>query len=801
MSLVGSIIYHISLLMALSMVYFLLQKHIEKKSAVPSVVIGIMTGIIGIGVMYNPYVLLPGVVFDVRSILLCISGLTIGFIPTAIAAVVTAVYRIIQGGAGTITGVSVILCSAISGLLCRRYYFDKMVANNKQRIFILYLLGVITHLLMLLCMLLMPWETAVQVFRQTALPIMILYPVGVLLLGLLLFNHIDNLSITMSLEENEERYRNIFNNEHTVMLLVDPETQQILDANPAAVKFYGWSLDELKAKKVEDIDTLTREEIISKIEHTVSENGKSLQFKHRLASGEIRDVSIMNELITIKGKQVLFTIVRDITNAVAAQTRLEESQERLRVTLLSVGDGVITTDREGHITLLNQVAKDITGWTEDVIGKPINSIFNIVNEYSGTKVDDPIQKVLETGSIVGLANHTVLICADGARKPIADSAAPIKDNEGNILGVVLIIRDVTREKKNRQEIEYLGYHDALTGLFNRRFFDEEVRRLDTARNLPISIIIGDVNSLKLTNDAFGHARGDRLLKEMAKQISKACRCEDIISRWGGDEFIMLLPKTDEKTAESICSRIRENCSKVRMSEINFSISLGYETKSEAGTPINDVIKRAEDYMYRNKSISGASLRRSNIDSILLALHEKSPREREHSNRVGELCRAIGQAMNLSEKDIDDLGLAGLMHDIGKIAITDTVLNKEGRLTTSEWVEMKRHPEIGYRILSASNNMSYIAEYVLMHHERLDGSGYPNGADEFQIPLQSRILAIADAFDAMTSTRPYRQPVSDVSAARELIRCSGAQFDPKIVDVFVEKVLKISRDVVSEAMDA
>jgi len=343
------------------------------------------------------------------------------------------------------------------------------------------------------------------------------------------------------------------------------------------------------------------------------------------------------------------------------------------------------------------------------------------------------------------------------------------------------------------KIDYLAYHDGLTKLYNRRFFDEQLKRMNVKRNYPLSIIMGDVNGLKLTNDTFGHAVGDRLLKEMSAQITKACREDDIVARWGGDEFIILLPKTNEKTASEICDRISIHCSTIEISGANFSISLGYETKVDSTTTIIQVLKSAEAHMYRKKSIGRSGMWGNTLKTMLFTFHEKNPRERLHSNRVSELSKQIAIAMDMPEKEVSEIGLIGLMHDIGKIAIDDHILNKSEKLSKEEWEEIQRHSEIGYRILSASNNMEYIANYVLSHHERLDGLGYPSGLKADDIPLQSKIIMIADSYDAMTSERPYKDSISKEEAIEELIKNSNTQFDSKIVDVFINKVLKMTNN--------
>jgi len=481
---------------------------------------------------------------------------------------------------------------------------------------------------------------------------------------------------------------------------------------------------------------------------------------------------------------------QDITHSKQAEESLQKERKLLKTTLQSIGDGVIVTDQMGKITIVNHALEEISGWQqEEVWGRDFDEIFELKNERTLESLISPVKTVLETGDTIGLSNHTVLTRKDGKKVPIADSAAPLKDEKGNTMGVVMVIRDVEEERKKHEKILYLGYHDSLTGLYNRRFFDEEAARLDKEKNLPLSIIIGDVNGLKLTNDAFGHNMGDKLLKKMAETIKKACRSDDIIARWGGDEFIILLPHTTAQKADEICQRIKKLAEMVKMDVIDFSISVGYETKQYPEQDIQNIIKKAEDYMYRKKSIESQSMRGNTINTILCTLHEKNPMERMHSNRVRELCKNIGHALRLSEKEINDMEIIALMHDIGKIAIDDSILNKNGILNEKEWFEIKRHPEIGYRILNASHDMSNIANSILAHHEHYDGSGYPNHLSREDIPFQSRILSIADAYDAMTSERPYRSAMSRERALSEIRYNAGTHFDPYIAKVFIEQVAR------------
>ncbi|EHQ87957.1 GGDEF/HDGYP domain-containing response regulator [Desulfosporosinus youngiae] len=352
----------------------------------------------------------------------------------------------------------------------------------------------------------------------------------------------------------------------------------------------------------------------------------------------------------------------------------------------------------------------------------------------------------------------------------------------------LKVRNAIELMKRNAEIFYLSYHDCLTEVYNRRFCEEEMKRLDTKRNLPFSIIVGDLNGLKLVNDTFGHGQGDNLLKKAAGAIQSACRSEDIVARWGGDEFIILLPRTKHEEAEEIVKRIKTIYAREHVNGIHVSISFGWATKYKCEEEITKVFKDAEDDMYKNKTFENESVRSNRINTIIDTLHEKNPREEMHSKRVSELCQEIGKEIGLTDIEIRKLKVGGLLHDIGKIAIEESILNKIEKLTEQEWLEIKRHPEIGYRILSSSHETLELAEYILSHHERWNGTGYPKGLKGEAIPKIARIIAIADSYDAMTNERPYRKSLEEEAVIDEIVRNAGIQFDPEISRIFVERVL-------------
>lgn len=424
---------------------------------------------------------------------------------------------------------------------------------------------------------------------------------------------------------------------------------------------------------------------------------------------------------------------------------------------------------------------------QDIIGHTDRDLFSAAEAELFSKMD---QKMLS--GVTFRRNEERVTYPDGREVIFETLKTPYHDRDGNIIGLIGVSRDITERKHREENIQYISYHDTLTGIFNRTYFDEARIAFDQPDQLPLSVIIGDVNGMKLINDAFGPMKGDKLLQEIANILNQSAREGDIVARIGGDEFSILMPHADGQAVKTVTDRIRALCKEKRLEEfheIYFDIALGYATKSEPSDSLDKVMILAEDMMYRKKLLVQKSLHSDYLAYIKTTMFEKSNETEEHSERLARLAKKLGEAMGLSENELDELELVAMLHDIGKISVDKNILTKTGKLSDAEWQEIKKHPEVGYRIANSTSGLSHIAEYILCHHEYWDGSGYPLGLSGKSIPLLSRIITVVDAYDAMTQDRAYRKALPEDVAIQEILNQKGTQFDPEIAEIFVEKVLR------------
>lgn len=587
-------------------------------------------------------------------------------------------------------------------------------------------------------------------------------------------------------------FSQLFENSPEAICIIDTE-DRFIDVNSAFETLFGYTKEEVKNYHINDriVQPGSIEEATQISKEVMNGNVIEHETVRMRKDRSLFDVRIVGYPIFFQNKQIgVFGIYKDITERKRLDETVKTSEYIFRTLFESSSDAVLIWEdnEENKVIDCNQAAVELLGYDSklSILGKSPHH-FSPEKQPDGKnsreKVVEMFKKANKSGKFKFEWWYEKI---DGTSLPVEVMMTTVLLNGKKVFHSLW--RDISERKQMEQKLEYLSYHDQLTGLYNRRFFEEELCRLDDEISLPLTIIMADVNGLKLINDSFGHTMGDELLKKVVEVIVKGCRPGDIVARLAGDEFVILLPKTDIYEAEQIVERIKALASKERVESVDISISFGYATKNNKEEKIQDIFKKSEDHMYKKKLFESPSMRGKTVSTIISTLHEKNKREEQHSYRVSNLCESMGRYLGLPQDEIKELKIVGLLHDIGKIAIDENILNKKGKLTEEEWEQIKRHPEIGYRILSTVNDMSEMSEYVLAHHEMWSGKGYPKGLKGEEIPLQSRIITIADSYDAMISERSYRSALPEEVAIDELKAKAGIQFDPNLIRVFIEKVL-------------
>ncbi|QPM66830.1 sensor domain-containing diguanylate cyclase/phosphohydrolase [Atribacter laminatus] len=473
----------------------------------------------------------------------------------------------------------------------------------------------------------------------------------------------------------------------------------------------------------------------------------------------------------------------DVSNLLKSLEQKETNYHNLFDTIV---DGLFVFDindiyGQVHIIDVNTVACRLLGYEKEEILRL--TCFDLIDKNYSKKMKYIFGKLFHADQ--ELLFETVFITKQGQKIATECHCNSIRKN-GKVYGNC-VVRDITERKKVEEKIRYLTFHDSLTGIYNRAYFENELEKYDNLRYLPISVIMGDMNGLKLVNDAFGHDEGDRLLKIAANSLKESCRQADTVARYGGDEFVILLPNTTTQEAEGIIERISNKISQTQFGPIPPSIALGCETKTFIQQDIHLILKHAEDNMYQQKLMSEQSNRSAVISTLERTLIEVSEETELHALRLQTLCDQMCVKLDLSSSLRNELRLLAVLHDIGKVAIPQTILTKAEELTLDEWKLIKQHTEIGYRIAQSSPDLAIISEGILSHHERWDGTGYPRGLKGEDIPLSARILSIADAYDVMISGRAYKPKMSKEEAMEEIKKGAGTQFDPELAKVFIEIV--------------
>ncbi len=474
----------------------------------------------------------------------------------------------------------------------------------------------------------------------------------------------------------------------------------------------------------------------------------------------------------------------DITETLKIYESLRLSERKFRLITENTSDVIwVFSTKTFKTTYVSPSIVNLNGFTpEEVISQKLEDSFQSDSLVEFTnRIEKGIREFIKNPeTYLGEVIEIQLYCKDGSLI-WAESSIKFRYDEVGDIEIVGVTRNIDHRKKVEKEIVYLSYHDQLTGVYNRSFYEEEVARLNTERNLPFTLVVCDIDGLKLTNDAFGHMAGDRLIVSLARILQRICRRDDIIARIGGDEFAILLPKTSEKVAQMLVRRILEEITLTKPERIKLSASFGWMTKLTLSEDFAEIYKQAEDRMYLEKIRQQSNVKLGFVKLITTSLFEKYPEEKLHAQSVSTLCRSFGEALKLSNKEIADLEMAGLLHDIGKIGLDDELIKQGKYATFDESAEFKRHSEVGYQIIRSVFAYSHIAEFILSHHEWFNGSGYPQGLKEYNIPLQARIIKLANDFSSQIDREGF-----DIPHTLEFIKVrSGIQYDPALVDVLMK----------------
>lgn len=601
------------------------------------------------------------------------------------------------------------------------------------------------------------------------------------------------------LAASETRYRRLFETAKDGILILDAATGKIDDVNPFLIDLLGYPYEDFVGKKLWQIGSTknVKECKIAFMELQKKEYVRYENLPLETKDGRLIEVEFVSNVYQINHGKVIQCNIRDVTERKRDERAIKKAQE--------YSDSIVETIRESLLVLSAdlKVLSANRSFYKTFRVKPEETDRQFIFDLGDRQWDIPdlrvlLEKLLRKNIMFDDFEVEQKFPVIGQRTMLLNGRK-IRGESSSADMLLLAIEDITERRKmekalkaSKEHFEFKSFHDGLTSLYNRDYFSEQMARLgkDLVRLAPVSIILIDIDGLKIVNDTLGHKTGDDLLISAAKIISDNFRQVDIISRIGGDEFCIILPGVDLKAALAKKNKISKSIGLYNKNNpsVPLNMSIGIATSlDEPGDTIYDIYQRADENMYEFKLIRAGSQKSKVIDILLSALSERDFVSQGHAERLSAMAEQIAGRIHLSDDETKNLILLAKVHDMGKVGIPDKILFKPRKLSVEEFEKMKEHAQIGYNLACRSKELFHISNLVLHHHEFWDGNGYVEGLKGEQIPLECRIFSILDAYDAMTNTRPYHNGISKKRAIKELQRCSGTQFDPKLVDEFVEFV--------------
>ncbi len=596
-----------------------------------------------------------------------------------------------------------------------------------------------------------------------------------------------------TLRQSENLYRTIFETTGTATIIIEDDMIVSL-MNSEMERLVGYSKEEIEGKMKWStfVDPEDRDRMISyhlRRRESPDMAPRNYEFKLLTRDGEAKEIMLTIAMIPDTNQSV--TSLLDITNRKMFEEALAISESRYRGIVEDQTELICRFSPGGELTFVNETYCRYFGKKRrELLGNDFRTSY-LKEDLS--LVESKITSLSYRNPVTTIEHRVILEGGEIHWQQWTHRA--LYNEKGLLVDYQSVGRDITERKEAEEQLNYLSTHDALTGLRNRRYFEEQMSLMENGDFDPVGLVMCDVDGLKIVNDTLGHDKGDLLLKTVANLINQCFKKDDIVARVGGDEFAILLPETFEDTIKRTLNRIRQKVKEYNQytPELPLSISVGYAVRTSSETSMSSIFEEADNNMYREKLHSRLSTRSSIVQTMMRALKARDFITEGHADRLQVLVVRMARVLELPERTVNDLRLLAQFHDIGKVGVPDSILFKKGSLSKAEYSIMQRHCEIGHRIALSAPELVLIADWILKHHEWWNGEGYPLGIKGEDIPLECRILAIVDAYDAMTSDRPYRQAMSHEMAVEELKRYAGIQFDASLVKLFIEIASNNSRD--------